>query len=96
MKKGSDGNIYNIGSKNEFSVMEITQKLVKLIKNSDEIEDHVEFVKDRDFNDFRYSISNKKLVDLGWKELVKFDDGLSNTVEWYLNVDENHWGQSLC
>lgn len=95
VKKGSDGNIYNIGSKNEFSVMDITRKLVKIIKNSDEIEDHVEFVKDRDFNDFRYSISNKKLVDLGWNELIKFDEGLLKTVEWYLNVDEKHWVQSL-
>ena len=91
LKNGMDGNIYNIGSKNEFSVMEITHKLVKIIKKSDCVDEHTEFVEDRNFNDFRYSISNDKLIALGWNETIKFEEGLVSTVDWYLKNSLNHW-----
>ena len=89
--KGIDGNIYNIGSKNEFTVMEIARKLVKLLKSSDEVDNYLEFVEDRNFNDFRYSISNDKLIQLGWSESVPFEEGLQQTVDWYLKNCKGHW-----
>ena len=91
LTKGVDGNIYNIGSKNEFSVMEIARKLVKLLKSSDEVDNYLEFVEDRNFNDFRYSISNDKLVELGWRESVPFEEGIQQTVDWYLKNYKGHW-----
>jgi len=91
LTKGLDGNIYNIGSKNEFSVMEIARKLVKLLKSSDEVENYLEFVEDRNFNDFRYSISNDKLIQLGWSESVPFEEGLKETVDWYLKNSKGYW-----
>lgn len=90
--KGVIGEIYNIGSKNEFSVMDITKKLIQQIKHTDVIEPYIEFVEDRCFNDSRYSISNQKLIDLGWSEYIEFEHGLNKTIDWYLqNLD--HWNQ---
>jgi len=91
LMKGVIGEIYNIGSKNEFSVIDITKKLVKMLKNTDTIEDYVEFVEDRCFNDLRYSISNKKLKDLGWNESVDFEDGFVSTVQWYIDNIQDYW-----
>lgn len=92
LAKGVIGEIYNIGSKNEFSVLEIAQKLVRHLKHTDDITDHIEFVDDRFFNDTRYSISNKKLVDLGWSENVEFEEGLKKTIQWYTDTPTTHWG----
>jgi len=91
MVKGSIGEIYNIGTNNEYNVLEITKKLVKIIKNDDSIDDYVTFIEDRPFNDLRYSVSSKKLNSLGWRESIYFNDGLNTTIDWYLNCPENYW-----
>jgi dTDP-glucose 4,6-dehydratase len=91
LTKGIIGEIYNIGSKHEYSVMEIATKLVKRLKHTDAIEDHVEFVEDRCFNDLRYSISNQKLKDLGWSEEVDFEEGFASTVQWYIENIKGYW-----
>ena len=88
---GVNGDIYNIGSKNEFSVMDIASKLIQMLNPGDDVTEHVEFVADRNFNDFRYSISNDKLKQLGWRESVPFEDGLRQTVDWYLINSNGHW-----
>jgi dTDP-glucose 4,6-dehydratase/UDP-glucose 4,6-dehydratase len=78
MQKGIIGEIYNIGSdhSNEYSVMEVAIKLIKLIKQTDEYNNYIEFIEDRPFNDKRYFISNDKLTLLGWEQTINFDDGL--------------------
>jgi nucleoside-diphosphate-sugar epimerase len=48
-------------------------------------------VEDRLFNDLRYSVSNRKLIDLGWNEKIDFEDGLQSTIDWYLSCDKEHW-----
>ena len=47
--------------------------------------DMIKYVEDRNFNDFRYHITSKKLKSLGWLEQVSFEDGLRDTIEWYKN-----------
>jgi len=42
------------------------------------------FVPDRYFNDLRYTIDNSKLTALGWKESTSWEDGLKETVDWYI------------
>ena len=91
LTKGIIGEIYNIGSKHEYSVMEIASKLVKRLKHTDAIEEHIEFVEDRCFNDLRYSISNQKLKDLGWSEEVDFEEGFASTIQWYIDHIAGHW-----
>jgi len=87
---GKIGQIYNIGTQNEYSVLQITQKLIDILKPDGRLDDYIEYVEDRKFNDKRYSICNKKLLDLGWKEETEFNKGLQKTVEWYIN-NRDYW-----
>jgi dTDP-glucose 4,6-dehydratase len=66
----------NIGTKNEYSVLDIVKIFIKEIYNKDTIDDYIEFVEDRPFNDYRYSINNEKLSKLGWIEKIYFLDGI--------------------
>ena len=46
----------------------------------------IKFVKDRPGHDFRYALNNKKILkELGWKAKISLHEGLSETVDWYLN-----------
>ncbi|AYV78253.1 MAG: putative dTDP-D-glucose 46-dehydratase [Edafosvirus sp.] len=83
--KAELGETYNIGTNNEYSVNEITQKLINILKPGELLENNIEYIQDRNFNDFRYSVNSDKIKKLGWKEKVNFDDGLLRTVEWYKN-----------
>ena len=67
-KHGKSGEIYNIASDDELSVMEVTKLIIKNIKNSENYEEWIEYVDDRPFNDSRYYISSKKLKSIGWKQ----------------------------
>jgi UDP-glucose 4,6-dehydratase len=79
---GIIGEIYNIGAndESEFTVMEIAKMLVKLIKDTNEFEDHIRFIDDRPFNDSRYFISNQKLKNLGWEIKIPFHVGIKNLI----------------
>lgn len=78
LEKGEIGEIYNIGCDEgmEYSVLDIAKMLVKLIKNTDNYEEWIEYVEDRPFNDKRYYISNEKLKKLGWKITINFEEGI--------------------
>jgi dTDP-glucose 4,6-dehydratase len=91
LRNGRIGEIYNIGTKNEYSVMDIAKKLIHHIKNTDNIHEHIEYVEDRPFNDLRYSVSNAKLVSLGWNESIPFEDGFKSTIDWYMNCPDDYW-----
>lgn len=93
LQKGIIGEIYNIGCHDEFSVSEIARLLINEIKpNSENWEDWIEYVADRDFNDQRYFISNNKLKQLGWNQRIKFIDGLNEVIKWNLETDlDTHW-----
>ena len=85
--KGQENNIYNIGSADEYNVIEIATILLKMIKGVDEnIVNWIEYAKDRNFNDFRYAIDASKLNNIGWEKKVSFYDGIKNTIEWYMNT----------
>ena len=79
LQKGKIGEIYNIGCNEnmEYSVMDIAKILIKRIKNTEEYEKWIEYIKDRPFNDIRYYISNAKLKNLGWKINTEFMDGIN-------------------
>ena len=79
LEKGNIGEIYNIGcdEQMEYSVMDIAKILIERIKPNDPVEDWIEYVKDRPFNDKRYYISNQKLKNLGWKIDIGFKEGLN-------------------
>jgi dTDP-glucose 4,6-dehydratase len=82
--EGVDNNVYNIGSTDEYNVLEIATILLHQMKgDAEKIEDWIEYTKDRNFNDFRYAIDTTKLNAIGWKKSVHFHDGIQKTVEWY-------------
>jgi dTDP-glucose 4,6-dehydratase/UDP-glucose 4,6-dehydratase len=82
LENGVIGEIYNIGSDEdkEYTVLQIAQILVKLMKDSDNYTDYIEYVEDRPFNDKRYYISNEKVKDLGWTIDKDFIEGLKELI----------------
>ena len=78
--KGKIDEIYNIGSdeKDERSVLEVTELLIQKKLNKNNYDEYIEFVDDRPFNDKRYFITNKKLKKLGWKQTIRFEEGINS------------------
>jgi dTDP-glucose 4,6-dehydratase len=65
---GNAGEIYNISSSYEFSVLDITKMIIKVVKGTDNYEEWVTYLPDRPFNDERYFINSEKLRKLGWTQ----------------------------
>ena len=82
LEKGQIGEIYNIGCDEgmEYSVLEVSKILIKLIKKTDDYDSWIEYIKDRPFNDQRYYISNEKLKKLGWKITKSFKESLMELI----------------
>jgi UDP-glucose 4,6-dehydratase len=82
LNKGKIGEIYNIGCDEgmEYSVLEVAQILIKMIKNTENYNDWIQYIPDRPFNDKRYYISNMKVRNLGWDIKIKFIDGLKDLI----------------
>jgi len=81
IKKGENGDIYNISSNNELTNLDIIHKILSLM-NKDET--MLSFVKDRKGHDFRYSLDNKKIKELGWISKYNYDCALESTIKWYI------------
>ena len=82
LEKGEIGEIYNIGCDEgmEYSVMEVAKLLIKMIKNTENYDDWIEYIEDRPYNDMRYYISNQKVRDLGWNIEIDLMTGLHDLV----------------
>ena len=81
LQKGKVGEIYNIGCDEgmEYSVMEVAKILIEKMKGCS-VEEWIEYVEDRPFNDIRYYISNSKLKDLGWVIRKEFEEGIEELI----------------
>lgn len=79
LQNGKSGTVYNIGTHNEYSVLEVFDILRELV-NSDATKVHVG---DRPHNDKRYAVDSEALKQLGWSEQVPFDIAIRKTVDWY-------------
>jgi len=92
MHSGVDGEVYNIGCDEEFTNLEVAQKLVMAVQpGCADVSTMIEHVPDRPFNDVRYYIDSTKLHALGWKPMVTFEEGLAQTIEWYKKVSGDWW-----
>ena len=76
-QRGDPGEIYNIGSGNERSNLEVARAVVDAVDAS---EDLVTFVEDRPGHDERYALDSSKVRALGWEPEWSFEDGLTQTV----------------
>ncbi len=81
LSKGKNHNIYNIGSNFEYQNIEVFKIVAK--ENNLKFEDYIEYVKDRPFNDYRYSLNFKKIMKLGWKPKTKIEDKITEINNWY-------------
>jgi len=86
IKYGLINSIYNIGTNNEYSVLEIAEKIINILKPNEDYNNYIEYISDRNFNDYRYYIDSTELKKLGWNEQVNFNDGLNETIKWYINI----------
>lgn len=84
LRKGEIGEVYNIGSTNECSVLDVAKELVHDKHGpSVTVSDHLDYVSDRPFNDARYLINPAKLKALGWQEKKVYAVGIVETNKWY-------------
>jgi dTDP-glucose 4,6-dehydratase len=82
MEDGVKGEVYNFGGDAERENMFVVTEILKLVGKG---EDLITFVKDRPGHDRRYAMdSSKARAQLGWTPTYTFEDGLKQTVDWYL------------
>lgn len=81
LEEGETGEVYNIGSGEEYTNLEVNERILNAVGAS---EDLIEFVEDRIGHDQRYALDRTKIESLGWEPKWSFDEGLERTVEYYL------------
>ena len=91
MKHGVCGEKYNIGGENEWENIRLLHKVIELTakatgKSAADVEKTITYVKDRPGHDRRYAIDCSKIKsELGWQRCMTFEQGLQETVSWYLS-----------
>lgn len=95
LERGRAGETYNIGGNAERRNIDVVKSVCAILDNSrpdpeGSYERLITFVTDRAGHDFRYAIDSSKLEkELGWRRAYNFEDGLADTVRWYL--DNEPW-----
>lgn len=90
VEKGIVGRTYNVGGRAERTNLEVVQAICKALDalrpHSDgPYADLIAFVADRPGHDFRYAIDCTRIeTELGWKQRHTFEEGVLQTVRWYL------------
>lgn len=91
LEDGKPGEVYNIGGHNEKQNIDIVRTILRELGKSDDL---IEYVKDRPGHDLRYAIDPQKAQrELGWHPETAFDDGIKETVRWYLA--NGSWWQDI-
>ena len=110
LEKSEPGEIFNIGSNNEWSNIDLVKRLITIVREevekdekfqdfakispSEMNENLIEFVTDRPGHDERYAIDNNKIKKvIGWEPKITFEQGLRETVRWYLT--NNDWVEKI-
>ncbi|XP_043928939.1 dTDP-D-glucose 4,6-dehydratase isoform X2 [Protopterus annectens] len=86
LEKGVAGEIYNIGTDVEMSVIQLANELIHLIRKTTsqtETEQWMDFIVDRPYNDLMYPMKSQKIHNLGWRPKVPWKEGIEKTIEWY-------------
>src|SRR5206468_532242 len=87
LRKGGEGEVYNIGGGHEVENIVLTRQILQLTGKPETL---IQPVKDRPGHDRRYSVDSKKVHQLGWAPRHRFGDALRATVEWY-REHESWW-----
>ena len=92
---GEDGGTYLIGGKGERSNLELVRSICDILDkrrpgSDGSYRDLISFVPDRPGHDYRYAIDASRIeTELGWKPEVSLEQGLAETVDWY--IDHPDW-----
>jgi len=91
MRKGREGEVYNVGGHNERTNLEVVKTILKELGKPESL---ITYVTDRPGHDMRYAIDPTKIHnELGWLPQTKFDDGIKKTIQWYL--DNRSWWEHI-
>lgn len=91
MRKGREGEVYNVGGHNERTNLDVVKTVLRELGKPESL---ITFVTDRPGHDRRYAIDPSKIhAELGWLPRTKFDDGIHQTVQWYL--DNRQWWEHI-
>ena len=83
VRKGVPGNVYNLGGHSERTNLEVVKTILKQLGKSENL---ITFVTDRPGHDMRYAIDSTKVErELGWDRTYTFEDGMKETIDWYVN-----------
>ena len=82
MEQGKEGEIYNVPGSEELRNIQIVETILEILGKPKEL---IKFVQDRPGHDYRYSMGSDKIEKLGWYPKTNFKDGISKTVNWYIN-----------
>lgn len=91
---GKRGETYNIGGFNEWKNIDLIKVICRVMDKKLEREEGtseklITYVKDRAGHDLRYAIDSTKLSnELGWKPSLQFEEGITKTIDWYMNNQE--------
>ncbi len=90
VRKGNDGEVYNIGGHNERTNLEVVKTILKELNKPESL---IKYVTDRAGHDLRYAIDPTKMEKLGWKPTHNFDTGIVDTIKW--NLDNQEWIKNI-
>lgn len=104
LHKGKPGEVYNVGGNNEWKNIDIVNLICDILDERLKIPGQpqgtaparslIKFVKDRPGHDKRYAIDSTKIKkELGWTPKYTFENGIKETVDWFLNNKE--WWQRI-
>jgi len=83
VRHGKVGEVYNLGGHSERTNLTVVKTILKQLGKS---EDLIEFVADRKGHDLRYAIDSTKVEkELGWTRTHTFEEGIKETIDWYLS-----------
>lgn len=91
LEKGRLGEVYNIGGDHEMENIALVRRICQELGRP---ESRIAYVTDRKGHDLRYGIYAGKLrQELGWRPAVSFDEGLRQTIRWYL--EHRSWWENI-
>jgi len=86
LHKGENGEVYNVGGNNEKTNIDIVKTILNHLEKPESL---IKYVQDRPGHDKRYAIDASKLKsELGWEPRYSFNDGIEQTIQWYLDNQE--------
>ena len=86
VREGKDGEIYNLGGHSERTNLDVVKTILKQLNKPESL---IKFVTDRPGHDLRYAIDSSKVEkELNWDRTYTFEDGIKETIDWYVNNQE--------